>query len=210
MFKLSQQNQSMSGGLLRAFKGAFTAGLLAAGGIVMAATHSATADTLSGRYILPPQNFETVFSVRVLGGNPVTGSFGKIMGEMVLNAKRPEASRVRVTVDLRTVQTNNNRMTGFLKSQAMFDVSRYPTAEFESYSVRLTGDRTATVDGYLTLRGAKQRTSIDVELDNTGSKQNIAIRANGSFFRSLYGMEAGLPIYADKVRLQITGTGKRE
>lgn len=91
----------------------------------------------------------------------------------------------------------------------MFNVSEFPTAEFESYSVRLTGETTAKVEGFLTMRGTRQRTSLEVELQPAGKGQNIAIEANGGFFRSLYGMDAGLPIYADKVRLQIKGTGKR-
>jgi polyisoprenoid-binding protein YceI len=181
----------------------FTSSLLASSIGVMA-------DGLSGRYVLPAHSVETLFTVRVLGGKQVKGRFGHVKGEMVLNAKFPEASRVNVTVDLRSVETGSERVTGFLKSAAMFNVSKYPTAKFESYSVRLTGNKTAKVDGYLTLRGARQRTSLDVHLQNTGNRRNIAIRAEGGFFRSLYGMQAGLPIYADKVRLQINGTGRRD
>ncbi|WP_395174098.1 MAG: YceI family protein [Labrenzia sp.] len=177
--------------------------------ILVMSTADSRADILSGRYILPPQAVDTQFSVRVLGGQPVKGRFGTVKGEMVLNAQRPESSRVRVTVDLRSVETNNDRVTGFLKSSAMFNVSEFPTAEFESYSVRLIGETTAQVEGFLTMRGTRQRTSLEVELEPAGNRQTIAIEANGGFFRSLYGMDAGLPIYADKVRLQIKGTGKR-
>ncbi|QDG77002.1 YceI family protein [Labrenzia sp. PHM005] len=176
---------------------------------VFASCTGGLADVLSGRYVLPAQALEALFSVGVLGGKQIKGRFEKVKGEMVLNAKKPEASRVNVTVDLRSVKTGNDRVTGFLKSAAMFNVSKYPTARFESYSVRLTGKKTAKVEGYLTMRGARQRTSLDVHLQNTGNTRNIAIQAEGGFFRSLYGMDAGLPLYADKVRLQINGTGKR-
>jgi len=169
----------------------------------------AAAGPLTGTYILSPAQVDTGFSVKVLGGKPVTGAFKTVSGKMILNQNRPEKSRVTVQVDLRSVQTGNDKVTGFLKSSAMFDVAKHPLAVFKSTRVRITGDRTAEVEGNLTLRGKTMRTKLDVTL--TGSKGNgrVGFEVSGGFFRSFYGMNAGQPIYADKVRLQIRGTGRR-
>ncbi|MEP3045800.1 MAG: YceI family protein [Roseibium sp.] len=176
---------------------------------VLSGVIPAHAEILSGRYLLKPSTIETLFSVKVLGAKAVKGRFKTVGGEMLLDAKRPEASRVKMSVDLESVETNSQRMTNFLKGPSMFDVAAHPVAVFESTSVRLTGNRSAQIDGFLTLRGKKKRASLDVLVEPASKSKDISIQAKGGFFRSLFGMGIGLPIYGDKVRLTVTGTGKR-
>lgn len=175
---------------------------------LLAAPFPAAAGPITGTYVLSPAHIDTGFSVRVLGRGPVTGQFRKVSGKMILDQNRPEKSRVNVTIDLSSVQTNNDKVTGFLKSSAMFDVAKYPVASFQSTQVRITGDTSAEIEGVLSLRGQKKRTKLTVILTGT-SNGRVGFEVSGGFFRSLYGMDAGLPIYADKVNLKITGTGQR-
>lgn len=185
----------------------FLAAAACAGGL-LSASLPAHAGPLTGTYTLSPSQIETGFSVRVLGRGPVTGAFTNVSGKMILNQNRPEKSRVEVTVDLSSVTTNNNKVTGFLKSSAMFDVAKHPIAKFQSTRVRITGQNTAEVDGVLVMRGKQKRTTLSVTI-NPNSKGRVAFEVSGAFFRSLYGMDAGLPIYADRVNLNIKGTGRR-
>jgi polyisoprenoid-binding protein YceI len=176
---------------------------------IAAAPLPAAAGPLSGTYTLSPANVDTGFSVRVLGGKPVTGQFKTVSGKMTLDQARPERSRVKVTVDLTSVSTGNDKVTGFLKSSAMFDVANHPVATFQSTRVRITGSDTAEVDGVLSLRGQTKRTSLTVKITGNGANGRVGFEVNGGFFRSFYGMEAGVPLYADKVNLTIRGTGRR-
>lgn len=169
----------------------------------------AAAGPISGTYTLSPSNIDTGFSVRVLGGRPVKGEFGKVSGKMILDQNRPDKSRVNVTIDLSSVQTNNDKVTGFLKSSAMFDVAKYPVAKFQSTRIRITGKYSAEVEGVLSLRGKTQRTKLDVTITGNKGKGRVGFEVSGGFFRSLYGMDAGLPIYADKVNIKISGSGRR-
>jgi polyisoprenoid-binding protein YceI len=169
----------------------------------------AFAGTLTGTYMLTPARLATGFSVRVLGGSPVTGEFKTVSGKMTLDQNHPEKSRVVVKVDLTSVHTNNDKVTGFLKSSAMFDVANYPVATFQSTRVQITGQNTADVEGVLNLRGQQKRTKLSVTITDGKANGQVGFEVSGGFFRSLYGMEAGLPIYADKVNLTISGTGSR-
>ena len=169
----------------------------------------AGAGSISGTYMLSPANIDTGFSVRVLGGRPVKGEFGKVSGKMILDQNRPDKSRVNVTIDLNSVQTNNDKVTGFLKSSAMFNVSKYPVAKFQSTRIRITGEYSAEVEGVLSLRGKTQRTKLAVTITGNKGKGRVGFEVSGGFFRSLYGMDAGLPIYADKVNIKISGSGRR-
>lgn len=181
------------------------AGLLA----ISMTAQPATAGPLSGTYTLSPAQVKTGFSVKVLGGKPVTGAFKTVSGKMTLDQKRPERSRVSVKVDLSSVQTSNEKVTGFLKSAAMFDVANHPVAVFNSTRVRITGERSAEVEGNLTLRGKTMRTKLVVKLTGSKAGGGVGFEVSGGFFRSFYGMKAGQPIYADKVNLTISGTGRR-
>ncbi|MEE4011477.1 YceI family protein [Roseibium sp. FZY0029] len=169
----------------------------------------AFAGSLTGTYLLTPARLATGFSVRVLGGSPVTGEFKTVSGKMTLDQNNPEKSRVVVNVDLTSVHTNNDKVTGFLKSSAMFDVAKYPVATFQSTRVQITGQNTADVEGVLNLRGQQKRTKLSVTITDGKANGQVGFEVSGGFFRSLYGMEAGLPIYADKVNLTISGTGSR-
>jgi polyisoprenoid-binding protein YceI len=166
-------------------------------------------ETISGTYVLSPANIDTGFSVRVLGRGPVTGQFTRVTGKMILDQNRPDKSQVKVKVDLRTVQTDNAKVTGFLKSAAMFDVANHPVANFQSTRVRITGKNTAEIEGVLSLRGQQKRTKLRVRVIGNNAKGKVVFEVSGGFFRSLYGMDVGLPVYADKVNLKITGTGHR-
>jgi polyisoprenoid-binding protein YceI len=165
--------------------------------------------SISGTYVLSPANIDTGFSVRVLGRGPVTGQFTRVTGKMVLDQNRPNKSQVKVKVDLRTVQTDNAKVTGFLKSSAMFDVANHPVANFQSTRVRITGKNSAEIEGILSLRGQNKRTKLLVRVIGNNARGKVVFEVSGGFFRSLYGMDAGLPVYADKVNLKITGTGQR-
>ncbi|GAA0772591.1 polyisoprenoid-binding protein [Roseibium denhamense] len=165
------------------------------------------AGSLTGTYSLVPAQIDTGFSVRVLGGKPVLGGFKNVSGKIILNEAAPEKSRVNVKVDLTTVHTPNDRITGFLKSSAMFDVANHPVATFQSTRVRVLSGNAAEVDGVLTLRGKQQRTKLTVTINGTGNA--VSFEVSGGFFRSRYGMDAGLPLYADKVNLNIKGKGRR-
>jgi polyisoprenoid-binding protein YceI len=199
--------QTHSNGTKRRFRTSLAAfaGLLA----ITATPLPATAGPLSGSYTLSPAHIDTGFSVKVLGGSPVTGQFRTVSGKMTLDQSRPEKSRVSVKVDLRTVHTSNDKVTGFLKSAAMFDVANHPVATFQSTRVRMTGDYSADVEGVLTLRGQSKRTKLTVKLTGTKANGQVGFEVSGGFFRSFYGMKAGQPIYADKVNLKISGTGRR-
>ncbi|MEJ8475502.1 YceI family protein [Roseibium algae] len=174
----------------------------------LASLTSATAApiTVKGKYTLSAKNLETRFSVKVIGGSKITGVFKSVHGQMSLNSLSPQKSSVKVTVDLDSVETENPLITNFLKGPSMFDVKNHPTADFISTRVSKVDEKTANVEGVLDMRGKRQRTSLTVSLTGKDPNGTIHFTVNGGFFRGLYGMNIGQPIYGDKVRLNISGT----
>lgn len=164
---------------------------------------------LTGSYNLLAQNLQTSFSVKVLGGSSIEGTFERVTGRVKLDGQHPERSKVEVSVDLTSVLTVNPRLTEFLKGQAMFNVAAHPKAQFESTRIKLIGGGAAEVEGVLRLRGREKRTKLKVTLTDASRRGHVTFEVQGAFFRSLYGMSIGQPIYGDNVSLRITGTGTR-
>jgi polyisoprenoid-binding protein YceI len=92
-------------------------------------------------------------------GSKVTGShdggFERFTGTLHLDARRLEASRLEVDIDMNSVWADNERLTGHLKSGDFFLVSEHPAARFVSTSITPGGEggSTHTIVGNLTLRG---------------------------------------------------------
>jgi len=163
----------------------------------------------TGTFALNPGDLNTRFSVRLLTGQTIGGRFETVSGTMVLDERRPERSSVRVTVDLTSVSTDNPRFNEFLKGPSMFDAGGNPTAEFVSTRVQRVGATRADVEGVLKLRGQSRPVKLTVDVEDTPSSRSIRFSAEGSFFRSLFGMNVGTPLYGDRVRLRIEGQGRR-
>ncbi len=164
--------------------------------------------SLSGTYRFKTGDVDLTFSLKKLGGGLVQGRFSDVSGSLVVNGRQPERSKIEVNVRLASVETGSSRMTGFLKSGAMFNVKKYPTARFVSTRVDVASDRQAKVVGLLMLRGQSHPVTMTVDLVG-GSRKKIHLSVKGSFNRSRYGMNLGQPLYANRVRLGIDLVGKR-
>lgn len=92
-------------------------------------------------------------------GSKVTGSheggFNKFNGTFHFDANNVEASRIEVDIDMDSVWSDSDRLTGHLKSGDFFLVEEHPTAKFVSTAIKAGGEdgATHTITGDLTLRG---------------------------------------------------------
>ena len=93
------------------------------------------------------------FKISHLGYSWVWGSFKEFDGNFSFDASQPEASKVKVTLQTASVDTNHAERDKHLRSDDFLNVSEHPTATFESTSVKSTGDGTADITGNLTLNG---------------------------------------------------------
>ncbi len=81
-----------------------------------------------------------------------TGGFNEFDGEIVLVGGDPSKSRVEVTIDTTSMWTDNDRLTGHLKSPDFFEVENFPSAKFVSTGIMQEGDN-FMISGDLSLRG---------------------------------------------------------
>ncbi|CAM5565628.1 hypothetical protein SSTU70S_05867 [Stutzerimonas stutzeri] len=93
------------------------------------------------------------FKISHLGYSWLWGTFKDFDGTFSFDAAQPEASKVSVTLKTASLDSNHAERDKHLRSEDFLNVSKHPTATFESTSVKSTGEGTADITGNLTLNG---------------------------------------------------------
>lgn len=93
------------------------------------------------------------FKISHLGYSWLYGSFKDFDGSFSFDEKNPEASKVKVSLNTASVDSNHAERDKHLRSGDFLNVDKHPTATFASTSVKSTGNGTADISGDLTLNG---------------------------------------------------------
>ncbi len=101
------------------------------------------------------------FRIKHLGYSWLTGRFDKFNGTFSYDEAKPEASKVSVTIDTASVNSNHGKRDKHLRSGDFLDVEMFPTATFTSTSLTPGGDGKLTIVGNLTLHGETKEITID-------------------------------------------------
>ena len=117
-------------------------------------------------------------------GAKVTGShlgkFNTFSGKIELVDGKPEASNVSIDIDLSSVETDEAKLTGHLKSGDFFEVEKFPKGSFVSTKIeRKAGANGATheVTGNLELHGIKKSVTFPANIE----VGNEAVHATANF-----------------------------
>ena len=109
--------------------------------------------SLASTWTIDPDHSNIEFRVRHLMVSNVKGDFEKYTGTVVIGDKDITTSKVNVTIDTGSINTNVTKRDAHLRSADFFDVAKYPTMTFVSKKVAETGMGGLAVTGNLTLHG---------------------------------------------------------
>jgi polyisoprenoid-binding protein YceI len=148
---------------------------------VSTATNSPAAATPASGGAARPFVFGPPDSSVEFTGSKVTGKhdggFRSFTGELsVVNGKLANTGN-RVVIDTTSIYSDNDRLTGHLKSPDFFNVKQFTNAVFETTSIE-TGATNATVTGNLTLHGITKQISFPATVQ-VGAD---AVTVNSEFF----------------------------
>ncbi|HEX5841218.1 MAG TPA: YceI family protein [Pseudomonas sp.] len=123
---------------------------LTLGGALFAAGQSMAAD-----YAIDKQGQHAFvnFKISHLGYSWLYGTFKDFDGSFSFDAAKPQESKVNVTLNTTSVDTNHAERDKHIRSDDFLNVDKHPTATFASTSVKSTGEGTADITGDLTLNG---------------------------------------------------------
>lgn len=124
-------------------------GILA--GLAAALTLPASAGTTT--YQIDPRHSSAGFGVTHLMISTVRGEFHGVTGTVVVDDSDVSKSTVSVTIDATSLDTREPDRDKHLKSEAFFDVAKYPTITFQSTKIERNNDGSLKITGDLTIRG---------------------------------------------------------
>lgn len=154
---------------------------------------TSTMETKGTALPISPENSTVEFT-----GSKVTGKhdggFKSFKGTIDLVNNKPEESRVSVDIDANSIFTDDEKLTGHLKSADFFDVAKFPNANFTSTKIVPDAARGAgnyTVTGDFGLHGQKKSITFPAKI--TMSDAEVAVDTEFSINRKDFGI-----VYAGK------------
>jgi len=108
------------------------------------------------------------FRIKHLGYSWLYGRFNDFEGQFRYDENDPNASKVEVTINTGSLDSNHAERDKHLRGPDFLDVDKYPEAKFKSTSYKETGFNKAMLVGELTLHGVTKPVTIDVAKIGSG------------------------------------------
>ena len=158
------------------------------------------------KYVLEPDQstvaFETDFGKDLIKGHmPIT------MANLTLDFDRVANCKVAVTLDASHSEASFPFAAQAMKGPKVLDTDTYPQIEFESTSVKATGE-SAKISGWVTIRGVKQPMVLNAQIFRQkgtaeGDRSHLSVHLTGAIARSAFGATGWADMVGDEVRLDI-------
>ncbi|ALC17857.1 polyisoprenoid-binding periplasmic protein YceI [Desulfuromonas soudanensis] len=131
-------------------------------------------------WTIDPDHTNIGFKVRHLMISNVKGSFDKHTGTVEINDKDITKSRVEISIDTNSINTNVPKRDEHLRSADFFDVDKFPAMTFVSKKVARAGQDRLEVTGDLTLHGMTREVVLDVDGPTKESKDPWGVIRKGA------------------------------
>ncbi|MGN6418392.1 MAG: YceI family protein [Pseudobacter sp.] len=156
---------------------------------------------------------EVTFKVKHLVISTVTGKFKTFEGTIESDKEDFSDASIKFSVDINSIDTNNEGRDGHLKSADFFDAEKFPTMSFESTELINQGGGEYDVKGNLTIKGVTKPVVLDVEYGgiqkdfygNTVAGFEVSGKINRQDFGLTWSAvtETGGIVVSDEVKLHI-------
>jgi polyisoprenoid-binding protein YceI len=153
---------------------------------------------------LSPSTVRFVFVVDATGWPQTKGTFTSFDGQLLVDFDKPATSSVTFKVATRSINVGSTSFSNYLRSDAFFNVEKYPSMTFVSTKVEKINETLARVTGDLTLLDTTLPVTIDVEVDQTSAKRKISFVAKGHLNRLAFGMNTGFPVISNRVDFSLS------
>lgn len=167
----------------------------------------------AGGYGIDPVHSTVLFKVKHANTSWAFGRFDNVTGTFILLPDNMERSMINITVDAGSIDTNDKKRDGHLKSNSFFDVEQFPDATFVSRSIKKSGDTKFTAEGNLEIHGVKK--PLTIELEETGALDHEKMGVIAGFFgqftikRSDFGMQFMPDMLGDEVQVTVSIEGRQ-
>jgi polyisoprenoid-binding protein YceI len=150
----------------------------------------------TGTWTIDPAHSEVSFTVRHLMVSKVRGTFKTFEGTIVV-AEDPLASKVEASIDVTSINTNEENRDTHLRSGDFFEAETHPKMTFVSTSVQPKGSD-YLVTGDLTIKGVTKSVVLELEFNGVSPDpwggQRAGFSASTEINRSDFGISISMPL----------------
>jgi polyisoprenoid-binding protein YceI len=153
---------------------------------------------VAGKWAIDAVHSHVGFTVKHMMVSKVRGQFNIFSGEFV-TGDDPLQSSVTATIDLRSVDTNNEQRDNHIRSADFFEVETHPEMTYRSTGIRQDADGAGfIIDGDLTIRGVTRQVPLKLELEGFGPDPfggtRAGFSATGEINRTDFGVSYNGPV----------------
>jgi len=127
----------------------------------LASAFASSAFAAPETYGVEPNHTYANFSYVHMGLSTQISKFAKTSGTVVYD-KAAKTGSVDVTIDMKSVDTGSTLFNGHIQGADFLDTEKYPTATFKSTKVVFEGDKPASIEGNLTIKGVTKPVTLKV------------------------------------------------
>ncbi len=160
-------------------------------------------------YTIDPTHTYPHFSINHLGFSTMHGRFNTTSGKLTLDQANKTGS-VNVTIDAASIDTGFKKRDDHLRSPDFLNVVEFPEITYKSSKVTIRDNKTATVQGTLTMMGVSKPVQLEVAsincginpMDPTKKAFVCGFDASAKIKRSDFGVKYALPAIGDEMVLK--------
>lgn len=129
--------------------------------LVLAIAAAAPAFAAPETYVLDANHTYPRFSYNHLGYSLQMSRFNKTTGTVVFD-KAAKTGSVDIVIDTKSVDTGSTTFDEHIQGEDFLDTAKYPTATFKSTKVVFDGEKPASIEGNLTMKGVTRPVTLTV------------------------------------------------
>lgn len=142
-----------------------------------------------------------------LGFTQSRGEFHNWEGKLEFSSKDWTQSKVRVSIDIGSLDLNDEAWNRSMLGRRYFNAQRFPKAEFRSSEVHQLNESSGYIQGQLTLLGVTQPIKVDFVVNKIGVhpltlRPTVGFSGTSQLSRSAFGMRADSRMVGDIVALR--------
>ena len=175
--------------------------------LILAAVAAAPALAAPETYVVDGNHTFPRFSYNHLGYSIQMSRFDKATGTVTLD-KAAKTAAVDIVIDTKSVNTGSATFNEHIQGEDFLDTAKYSTAAFKSTKVNFDGDKPASIEGNLTLKGVTKPVTLTVTNFKAAphpmlKKDAIGANATTKVKRTDFNMGKNVPYVGDEVTIDI-------
>jgi polyisoprenoid-binding protein YceI len=107
------------------------------------------------------------FTVTHMIVSEMEGYFKTYSGKITSTTDDFQDAKIEFTVDVNSINTDDEKRDGHLKSDDFFNVEKFPTMKFKSTSFKKVNGKNYVLEGELTIRDVTKKVKFDVVYNGT-------------------------------------------